>query len=97
LTTYSSHPGNTTSDSSLITFSGKNNILNLNPGANKFTIDLVNGSNSLQANETYTITLASILTAGNIYLNGQPVTHTSTITGLITNGTISSDLYKLQS
>lgn len=46
-------------------------IINLNPGAgNRFRIDLVNGTPSLVAGETYTITLATTGGSGRFQLNG---------------------------
>jgi fibronectin-binding autotransporter adhesin len=64
-------------------------IFNLNPGGNKFTIDLVNNAASpLFAGESYTITLASVGTAGNFQLNGS---------SLGANAPISASNYTLQS
>lgn len=66
-----SRTGAGTANASLVSVTGATNILNLSPGiGNRFTIDLVNGTNTLQAGETYALTLATVATAGNIQLNG---------------------------
>ncbi len=84
-----SRTGAGTANASLITLTGSNSVLNLNPGSgNKFLIDLVNGPTSLQLNESYTVTLAAVATAGNIQLNG---------TSESANSVISASSYTLQS
>ena len=78
-----------TANASLIALSGANSTLNLNPGAgHTFTIDLVNGASPLMGGESYTLTLATVTTAGNIQLNG---------VGLNANDTIAASNYTLQS
>ncbi len=56
--------------------------LNLNPGnGNKFVIDLAKttATNSVNYNESYTVTLATVTTAGNILLNGSSLAGGTTI------------------
>jgi hypothetical protein len=78
-----------TASASLVNVTGSGSVLNLNPGSgNKFVIDLVNGSSALQLNESYTITLATVATAGNIQLNGSSPG---------ANATIAASNYTLQS
>jgi fibronectin-binding autotransporter adhesin len=60
---------NGTANASMISLTS-GGILNLNPGTGKFTIDLVNGATPLLSGESYTITLATVATPGNIQLNG---------------------------
>ncbi len=65
-----SRTGTNAAAASLISVTG-NQVFHLNPGAgNTFVIDLVAGANPLQAGETYSVTLATVGAAGNIFLNG---------------------------
>jgi autotransporter-associated beta strand protein len=70
-----------TATASLVNVTGATNVLNLNPGTgNTFSINLVNDPAAPMVNgETYTITLASVATAGNIQLNGASQTANTTI------------------
>jgi len=64
---------NTNADSSLLALTGAGSILNLNPGAgNTFTLNIV-PNNTLLPDTNYVITIASVATAGNIQLNGNPL------------------------
>ena len=67
-----SRTGASTADASRLALAGTagNGILNLNPGAGTFTLNLVNGSSSLTAGETYTLTLATVQNNGDIQFNG---------------------------
>lgn len=66
--------------------------MNLNPGSgNLFTLELVDGSSSLQAGESYAVTLATVATAGNIQLNGTPQSANTVIDG--SNYTLTSSAF----
>jgi autotransporter-associated beta strand protein len=66
-----SRTGTNAANASRIALTDPSGILHLDSvSGGKFTIDLVNGTNSLQLGETYTITLATVANAGNIQLNG---------------------------
>jgi autotransporter-associated beta strand protein len=70
-------PGNANASLISVTTGG---VLNLNPGpGNQFTINLVNGTSSLQSGEAYTLTLATVDTPGNIQLNGASLGASTTI------------------
>jgi autotransporter-associated beta strand protein len=77
-----SRTGAGTANASFINLTGSGSILNLNPGgSHAFLIDVENGTNALQLNETYTLTLATVPTAGNIKLNGTTESANATIAG----------------
>lgn len=61
-----------TANASLIDLTNATSILNLNPGTgNKFTINLINdATNPLIGTEQYLLTIAQVVTPGNIQLNG---------------------------
>lgn len=66
----------------LIALGGASSTLNLNPGAgHTFTIDLVNGTSPLLGGESYTLTLATVATAGNIQLNGVSLSANAVVAG----------------
>lgn len=84
-----SRTGAGAANASRVSLTGATSVLNLNPGAgHTFTIDLVNGANPLVGGESYTLTLATVATAGNIQLNG---------VGLNANDPIPASNYTLQS
>lgn len=73
---------------STIDLQASSGVLNFNPGAGKFTIEVVNNAGyPLLPGETYTFALA-VANAGNIRLNGAP---------LSANATIGASSYSLQS
>jgi fibronectin-binding autotransporter adhesin len=78
-----SRTGVGTASASKIDVTGSGSILNLNPGTipgETIVIEVVsNSGNPLQAGETYSLTLASVATAGNIQLNGSPLPANSVI------------------
>ena len=76
-----SRTGANTADAGLLNVTGAASVLNLGVGGSKFRIDLKAGSNALTTDgtETYTITLASVATAGNIQLNGSSQAANTTI------------------